>query len=199
MSNEIQTTPVRFYEVGDVQRLRLDAKLYAIDFSRARISVANGKHSVDFDRPKVDVSKFLGGPAPARFSHSSAVQVEGHMLDQLIRLTRAERQACRIGVVYGWSSEQINRTPLSAAEIAEHKARISHTATVAKMQAQLQEAMQAHARRAKQAQESIDFVRRYAVSESSPDEAADVLVAAMVNAPTKPRRARQRRESVNHE
>ncbi|MNJ21001.1 hypothetical protein D3C77_153450 [compost metagenome] len=197
--NESQTVAPRHYDIDDVQRLRRDAELHHVDFSRAKISVANGKHRVDFGKPLVDLRSF--GTAPAPFSHASALQVEAVMLDALIRLHRAERQAVRIGTVFGWSTADICRRPLTDDELADHKARIKHAATLARLQEQLSDAVQAQARKAQQVRESVDLAARYSVADGSKplsdeETTADVLVAAMVNAPTKPRRASKRRESV---
>ncbi|MCW2267592.1 hypothetical protein [Pseudomonas sp. JUb96] len=202
MINEAQVVAPRHYDIADVQRLRHDAELHKVDFSRARLATTNGKHTVTFDRPAVDLRSF--GTAPEPFSHQSALQVEAVMLDALIRLHRAERQAVRIGAVYGWSTSDICRRPLTDAELAEHKARIKHAAMLVNLQEQLADAVQAQARKAQQVRESVDLAARYSVADGSKplsdeETTADVLVAAMVNAPTKPRRASKRQQVSHHE
>ncbi|MNF75127.1 hypothetical protein D3C84_571830 [compost metagenome] len=91
------------------------------------------------------------------------------MLTWLKRIQVAERRRLRAGIC-GWSSVQINRTPLTDAELAEYKARLKHNADVARLQAQLTEVLETTAKDARVKAAHDDLQSRYGLSIKQPTE-----------------------------
>ena len=155
-----------FYGPEHLQQLRLDAKLNAIDTSRAKIIQGSGdSFIVELPRPLWDITAVLDCKVPPSVECISAHQAEGELLTWLLRLTRAERLQCRRGRVYGWSADQLARRPLSDAEVTEYKAVLKYRDDVASMQAQLSEALVAQQKRTAAEAGIANLTERYGLTE----------------------------------
>lgn len=132
-----------FYDQNHLEQLHADAKLNSIDLSRAKIErSANDAFLVLLDAPKVDVVTVLGHAAPRSILCSYAAQAEGELLTQCLRIQRAERLKVRQGRVYGWTTEQICRRPLTDEELTAYRAEVKHRVETAKLVEQLNEALE---------------------------------------------------------
>lgn len=167
------------YDSEHIRYLRREAEIYAIDFSRARISPADDGYVVHLDPPLFDLKGAMDDVPPTRIDSRSALRAEGELLTWLMRIQRAERQKARVGVKCGWSGDQVNRRALTDEEIAEHKGRIGHQARVAKLQAELSEAIQSSAANAAARAASAELTSRYGLS----TEPRNDVPAAVVGTP----------------
>jgi hypothetical protein len=159
-----------------LQYLRTEAKIYNLDLSRAKIRQSADGYVVHFDKPLFDLSTILI-EVPSDVPVRSAAAAEGTMLVWCLKIQRAERQRARFGSRCGWSTDQINRRPLEAEEIAEYKARIKHNADVARLQTQLTEVLEATAKDARVKAAHDDLQARYGLSvkQSSDPQGAPAL------------------------
>lgn len=157
------------YDVAQLAQLRKNAEFNHVDFSRGRVEPTDsGQFAVRLSAPLVPINDLLDPPPTLSFVTSSALQAEGFMLDNLIKIQRAERQRVRIGRVSSWSVADIVRKPLTPEELTDYKAFIEHRNKVAKLQAELSEALQSKARR-ESAQASAATIReRYGAAEADP-------------------------------
>jgi hypothetical protein len=150
------------YDQNHLAQLRTDAKISAIDLSRAKIrQSAGGGYSVALPRPLFEVDAVFGDKIPSEVTCTCASEAEGELLTWMLRIERAERKQCRIGRVVGWSPDQINRRPLTAAEVADYKALIKHRADVERLQDQLAEALQSQKQRNATQAGVANLVERY--------------------------------------
>ncbi|QJC78215.1 hypothetical protein [Pseudomonas umsongensis] len=164
-----------------LQYLRTEAKIYHLDLTRAKLrQSAEGGYVVHLDKPLFDLGTILT-EVPSSVPVRSAAAAEGTMLEWCLKIQRAERQRARFGNRCGWSTDQINRRPLEAEEIAEYKARIKHNADVARLQAQLTEVLETTAKDARVKAAHDDLQARYGLSVKQP--ADSTLCSPALNAP----------------
>ncbi|MEE9944940.1 hypothetical protein [Pseudomonas sp. 43(2021)] len=184
-------------DLNQLDRLRTDAGLHNVDFSRAALVAESNGHGyiIKFDPPVVPLGPLAETILDRTVHARSAQGAEAVLLDGLIKLHRAERQRVRLGTVCGWSSDQIARTPLSETELATYRARTSHAGEVARLQAQLAEALEQQADREKCARGAAVLSERYGLAAAhAPTETPS---AAISGRPSKAKRAS--RQEVNHE
>lgn len=129
----------------DADKLRgviLNAKTYNLDFGRASFTLSDkGGYLVKIDAPLFPLNHEMY-PHGAQSIHANSASVaEGEMLYALFSMTKAERLTARSGGRHcaGWDKYQITHTPLSEAEIAEHRERIKHSAKVGRYRRELDE------------------------------------------------------------
>ncbi|CAM3304657.1 hypothetical protein [Pseudomonas plecoglossicida] len=131
------------YTFEHLQQLRLDAKLHSLDTSRAKIERGTGDvFAVHLPRPMWSISSVTDEKVPSIVECRSAPEAEGTLLSWLLKLTRAERLACRTGRVIGWSPDQITRRPLTDTEISAYRAELQHLKVRDRLAEQLAEALQ---------------------------------------------------------
>ena len=153
-----------------LQYLRTEANIYHLDLSRAKLRQADdGGYVVHLDKPLFDLGTILT-EVPSSVPVRSAAAAEGTMLEWCLKIQRAERQRARFGSRCGWSTDQINRRPLEAEEIAEYKARVRHNADVARLQAQLTEALETTAKDARVKAAHDQLAERYGMNVARPDQ-----------------------------
>lgn len=81
-----------------LQQLRLDAKLHSLDTRRAKIERGTGDvFAVHLPGPVWNISSVTDEKGPSIVECRSAPEAEGTLLSWLLKLTRAERLACRQG------------------------------------------------------------------------------------------------------
>lgn len=185
-------------DIEHLNRLRRDADLHNVDFSRAKTSADTEGHGflVSFDRPIVHLGPMAEGVPVGTVRARSAEGAEVTLLDGLIRLHVAERRRIRIGNVCGWDSIRINRCPLSDEEIAAYKARIGHAHKVAQLQAELAEALEAQSKR-EDAQRGADaLAQRYGLAAATVQPSSEH--PSLSGKPAKRQRA-SRKEVNSHE
>lgn len=159
-----------------IRQLRNDCVMNAIDHSRATVKAAEDSgFIVEFQPPRVDVSRFITDLPPGRIKVSTAAQAEGTMLKNLLAIQRAERQVIRAGRV-GWSMEQVCRRALDESELTDYLERSAHAKKVAQLQEQLAEAIARRARAEQEDAAATELAERYGLAQAS-------------QAPTKPKRA----------
>ena len=185
------------YDINHLDRLRTDAGLHNVDFSRADLIADPDGHGyiIKFAAPVVPLGPLADTILDRTVHARSAESAEVALLDGLVKLHRAERQRVRLGTVCGWSSDQINRTPLSDSELASYRARANHASKVAQLQAELAEALEQQADREKCARGAAVLSERYGLAAAHvPTETPS---AAISGRPSKAKRAS--RQEVNHE
>ncbi|MDH4557980.1 hypothetical protein E8F11_22860 [Pseudomonas sp. BN417] len=172
------------YDIAQLAQLRKDADFNAVDFTRGSIEpTADGGFAVKLKAPLVPINDLLDPPPTLSFVTGSALLAEAWMLDNLIKIARAERLKIRTGRVSSWSTVQITRTPLSDAEVAEYKAFLEHRNKVAKLQAELSEAMQKKAARQSAQAGAAALQARYG---NAPAQAVPVVEVAQESTPAAP-------------
>ncbi|MFT2161524.1 hypothetical protein [Pseudomonas putida] len=180
------------YDIEHLNRLRADAGLHHVDPSRAVLTIdPDGGFFIKYDRPVVDLGP-MGEGVPVGVVHArSSEGAEVAMLDGLIRLHVAERRKIRLGVVCGWSGDQINRTPLTSAELSAYKQRLSHSKKVEQLRQELAGALTKRATDDASQRGIADLNERYGLATAhAPTEVPGPAVSA------KPKR--QRRQEVNN-
>ncbi len=159
-----------------IRQLRNDCAMNAIDHSRATVKAADdGGFIVEFQPPRVDVSRFISDLPPGRIKVSTAAQAEGSMLKNLLAVQRAERQIIRAGRI-GWPPEQVCRRALDESELVDYLERSAHQRKVAELQQQLAEAIARRARAEQEDAAATELNARYGLAQAS-------------QAATKPKRA----------
>lgn len=149
--------------------LRTEGEIYNLDLTRAKIRRSAEGYAVHLDPPLFDLGAILD-KVPTSVPVRSAAAAEGTMLEWCLKIQRAERQRVRFGSRCGWSTDQINRRPLEANEIAEYKARVKHNADVARLQKQLTEVLENTAKDARVKAAHDQLTERYGMSVAQPDE-----------------------------
>jgi hypothetical protein len=163
-----------------IQYLRNEAAIYRLDLERAQMQPAgDGSYTVHLNAPLFDLAPLLEN-VPRTVHARSAAAAEGEMLTWLMNIQRAERQKVRFGTRCGWSSDQINRRPLSDEEIAVHKDRIKRAAEMAKLQQELIELLESATKNAALDKAHAELEARYPMSAVQP---ANVCQTPAVNAP----------------
>lgn len=126
-----------------LQQLRLDVKLHSLDNSRAKIERGTGDvFAVHLPRPVWNISSVTDEKVPPIVECRSAPEAEGTLLSWLLKLTRAERLACRQGRVVGWTMDQIAHRPLSDEEVRVYRAKLQYLKDRDRLAEQLAEALQ---------------------------------------------------------
>ncbi|WPK03036.1 hypothetical protein R6U79_12560 [Pseudomonas putida] len=171
-----------------LNQVRADADAHNVDVSRCKIkAIAEGGYTVTFDAPIVDVSRYLPD-CPTQHHARSAAEAEGLMLTGLTKIQRAERQAVRTGCV-GRDAVWINRTPITSAELEQHKRHLAELALQRKIAAELKEAVELREREVERA-EGADLSQRYpgTVTKARKQKSAPAPVLPTVQTkPTTPR------------
>ncbi|MFJ4348905.1 hypothetical protein [Pseudomonas sp. NPDC089401] len=181
-------------DIRQLDNLRASADLHHIDRQRAKLVVhPDGGYDVVLPAPVVPLGPWAES-VPERRTHArSAEGAEFALLDGLIKLCVAERRRIRIGSVVGWSGDQINRTPLTDAEIAAFEARTNPANKVAELEAELAAALREQAARTAAAQAAADLANRYNVTTPRTPAKPKPGTTAISGKPTK----RANRKEVN--
>ena len=186
------------YDIEHLNRLRVDADLHNVDYSRAKLTTTvDGQYVIHFDRPVVDLGPWAESAPERTVTARSAEGAEVALLSGLLKLTVCERRRVRTGVVCGWSGDQIARTPLSAEELAAFKARTNPARKIEKLQEELTEALARQAARAAAAQGAADLAERYGLAAATPVQTSKPT-GTVSGRPSKAKRA-SRQEVNSHE
>lgn len=183
MNTGTQAT-IQNFDAGLLDQLRQDADLHCVDLTRCRVApLGDGRYVLTFDRPVADLSRFCPG-APTQLTARNVAQAEGLMLLWCKRIQVAERQAVRTGTV-GLDSLQINRTPLTAEELARHRRHLEELALQRRIALELVEAVEQRQREVERA-DAADLASRYPGSVSNTPRKPKAQPAPFLpNAPTK--------------
>ncbi|MGA3799399.1 hypothetical protein ACPCYX_16760 [Pseudomonas fluorescens] len=183
-----------FIDAERIRQLRAECELHGVDYNRARIEATKaGGYIVRLPTPLVPLGEML--TVPATIECRNAVYAEGTMLDWMLRLTRAERQKVRIGRVYSLDQQQINRTPLGDAELAEYRAAATHAARVKKLVDDLAAATQAATAKAAAAKGAANLAERYGLTATAKPVQADTKTDAAVPATSRALQVKNRKQT----
>ncbi|NVN63365.1 hypothetical protein FGL97_09025 [Pseudomonas putida] len=165
MNTETQATMQNF-DAGLLAQLRQDADAHCLDLSRCKMApLSDGRYALTFDAPVCDISRFCPG-APTQLTARSAGQAEGLMLLWCKRIQIGERQSVRTGAV-GLDNMQINRTPITAAELDRYRARQREAELQAKIARELVQAVEERQAEADK-EAAADLAARYPGSVGTP-------------------------------
>lgn len=162
-----QNVTIQNFDLALLDQLRADADTHAVDMSKVKIvPLGDGRYSVHFDSPVVDIGRFCPG-APSQLNARSAHQAEGLALLWAKRIQVGERQTVRHGVVCGWDTAKINREPITADELDRYRRRVAEAKLQAKIAQQLVEAVEERQQQANDAA-AADLAARYPGSMAKP-------------------------------
>jgi hypothetical protein len=184
MSTTQQTT-IQNFDLALLDQLRQDANVHCLDMGRVTIVPLgiDGRYSVEFDKPLADIERFCPG-APSQINARSAHQAEGLALLWAKRIQVGERQAVRHGVVCGWDTAKINRTPVSTDELDRYRARLKETELQRRITAELIAAVEERQQEANQNAQD-ELLARYPQSVRQPRKAKPLPAPTLPGVPTK--------------
>ena len=154
----------------DILPLRHDCELLSIDTKRGRISSDNDGYVVTFGPPLFQLGSEVDVPEQVR-CHNAA-QAEFELLSGCRRLQLAERVKLRMGRVFGWSASDINKTPISSAELSEYKASLAHAAEVKRLELELVRVLDSNAAAKAANAGAAELAERYGLTPKTPSEPA---------------------------
>ena len=192
------------FDLSLLDQLRHECDLHNIDLSRVKIvpvaadsrrpeaknedgvmvTAAYREYCVQFGAPLVNIDSFCPG-APLQQIARSAHQAEGLALLWCKKIQIAERQAVRNGVVCGWDSARINRTPITAEEMDRYRARLKEAALQAKIARELVQAVEERQEQANQRAHD-DLVAKFPNSMAKPRKPKSAQAPVLPNVPAKP-------------
>jgi hypothetical protein len=168
----------------DLLYIREDCRLLSIDTKRGRISADNDGYVVTFDPPLFPLGSEADAPEQVRCRN--AAQAEFELLTGCRRLQLAERAKLRMGRVFGWSASDINKRPITDAELSEYKASLVHAAEVKRLERELVRVLETNAANAAATAGAADLAERYGVARTKPHaESASLPTAAPKRNPSR--------------
>ncbi|WP_182375307.1 hypothetical protein [Pseudomonas putida] len=180
-----QNTTIQNFDEALLEQLRQDADAHAVDMSKVKIvPLGDGRYSVHFDSPVVDISRFCPG-APSQLNARSAHQAEGLALLWAKRIQVGERQAVRNGAVCGWDTARINREPITSAELDRYRRRVAEAKLQAKIAQQLTQAVEERQQQANDAA-AADLAARYPGTVTKARKPKPAPAQVLPTVPTKP-------------
>jgi hypothetical protein len=171
----------------DLQYIREDCRLLNIDTKRGRISPDNDGYVVTLDAPLFPLSSVIDAPEQVRCEN--AAQAEYELLTGCSRLQLAERVKLRMGRTFGWSTSDINKRPISDAELSGYLADIAHTAEVKRLTRELAKVVDSNAAASAASAGAAELADRYGVKPGKPPakpaQAAPLPSAKPTKAPSR--------------
>lgn len=142
-----------------------NAALYNLDLSRGRIEADPSRGFwVHIDQPLF--GGLHGYAHEAKIHCTDASVAEGELLRGLYAMQKAERIAARTGASHanGRDSVWITRTPLTASEISDHRARVKHATAVKRYADELTHVLDKNRRQAKDSAGVKHLTETYGIS-----------------------------------